>query len=113
MDKNKFQQVLNQHAEKWYVDANAPMTWGLDEPRKRVLKSGEEREVNTTGFPQVTKWFPVISHCQRCDEFIANKIEELNIHKRTTKCNCKQKFGWDVCHPFKLPNNLTDSDVDV
>jgi hypothetical protein len=113
MDKKKFEQVLNQHAAKWYIDSSEPITWGLKEPHKKKLKSGEEKEVNTTGCPQVIKWNPVFTHCQRCDQHVVNQREELNIHKKTTKCSCRQKYDWTVCHPFKSSDKLTYNGDDV
>jgi hypothetical protein len=106
MDKKKFEKILDQYAEDWYIDSDSPVKWGGKGPRQRVNRYGEKLEANATGSVQVAKWFPIISQCSVCEKHVADSTQEINLWKGTVKCSCKKKFG--VCD-LKFPDNLTSN----
>ena len=103
MDKKKFEQILDQHADDWLYDSVEPIkgTWRqpdgtMSGPKRRTLHGGEERETNPTGSPQVVRWKPTLEDCSRCKAKMPNKMEEINLARQTVKCSCGQKYSFQV-----------------
>jgi hypothetical protein len=99
MDKKKFEQVLDQVAEDWYIDSNPPVrgTYTSDNhsptgPRRRVNKRGEFMEQNISGgFPQVAKFRPIEEFCDICNKTVYNRTVTINLILKTKKCDCPKR----------------------
>jgi hypothetical protein len=106
MDKKKFEQLLDQVAEDWYIDSNPPVkgTYTSDGhqptgPRRRTRKNGIAIDQNFNGgYPQVIKFKSIASTCPACNESIEDRIEliDLTIRRvKSYKCGCKYPFFID------------------
>ena len=100
MEQKKFYQIIDQYAEHWYIDANAPIkgVWASSRhpkgtPHRKTNSKGEEYEPNlTTGEVQVLKWQPREQMCLQCCKMTENKREEINLKNGQVKCSCGLKY---------------------
>ena len=95
MERDKFYRKIDQLAEAWYIDANAPVKgrWSKTGPRRKTNQRGEEHEPNTTtGEVQVLKWACKQQMCLQCCKMVESKSEEINLHNGQVKCSCGLKY---------------------
>lgn len=109
MDKKQFERILTDLTEDWLYDTIEPVkgkhTTSLGAPsgpKRRTTHDGEEREPNSTGYPQIVKWLPRTSICLKCDKHVEDHNEHIDLHKRKVKCGeCGQRYSLDTLNPFK------------
>lgn len=100
MDRKKFYLKIDQLAEQWYIDANAPIkgTWATKlhpkgGPRRKTNQKGEEHPINeSSGEVQIVRWAHSEQFCQNCCKLVQNRVEDINLEKKTVKCSCGLKY---------------------
>ena len=82
MNRNQFEQVLDQTAVKWFV--------GTDRPPMTGDKAGKfkSRPPELGGYPQVIKFKPVSEFCTDCCKSVKDRVKTINIRDGGYRCNC-------------------------
>ena len=82
MNKQLFEQVLDQTALKWFV--------GTDRPTITGNKAGDftSRPTEEGGYPQVIKFKPITEFCTDCCKSVKNRVKTINIRVGGYRCSC-------------------------
>ena len=82
MNKQLFEQVLDQTAIKWFV--------GTDRPTITGDKAGKfkPRPAELGGYPQVIKFKPQTEFCTDCCKSVKDRVKTINIREGGYRCSC-------------------------
>jgi hypothetical protein len=111
MDRKKFYLKIDQLAEHWYIDANRPVAGvgyvrkdGTTGPRRKTNLKGEESPINeSSGEVQIIRWAHSEQFCQNCCKLVKDRVEDINLEKKTIKCSCGLKYP--ICLDKSLMNS--------
>jgi len=82
VNKQLFEQVLDQTAVKWFVGTDRPTITG-DKAGKFKSRPAEEG-----GYPQVIKFKPITEFCTDCCKSVKNRVKTINIRAGGYRCSC-------------------------
>jgi hypothetical protein len=91
MDKKKFETVLNTHTKKWWIDVLKTTDSHLC-GRIKNGKQMSEYTPNPDGYPVVLEFKPVSEFCTMCCKQVDNRLETVDLRKKTVKCECGLKY---------------------
>jgi hypothetical protein len=100
MDRLHFYKKIDELTEGWYIDANTPIkgNWATKVnpkggPRRKTNQKGEEHPINeSSGEVQIIKWAASEQFCEICCKMVKNRVEDINLEKKTVKCSCGLKY---------------------
>jgi hypothetical protein len=86
VNKQLFEQVLDQTAIKWFVGTDRPTITG-DKAGKFKSRPAEEG-----GYPQVIKFKPITEFCTDCCKSVKDRVKTINIRDGGYRCSCGVTF---------------------
>lgn len=99
MNRNQFEQHLNESAIKWFVGTDHPTLTGA-KAGKFVTRGPEEG-----GYHQVIKFKPQTEFCTDCCKSVTNRVKTINLKTGGHRCSCGLTFPEN--------NSISNTDLNI
>ena len=86
MNRNQFEQHLNESAIKWFVGTELPPMTGAKSSKFKP------RTIEEGGYPQVIKFKPIVEFCTDCCKSVKDRVKIINVRDGGYRCSCGDVF---------------------
>jgi hypothetical protein len=101
VNRNQFEQHLNQTAVKWFVGTDRPTLTGA-KAGKFVTRGPEEG-----GYHQVIQFKPQTEFCTDCCKSVKDRVKTINVRDGGYRCSCGDAFPKN-CSISNRDENVTN-----